>query len=81
MSEISHTKPVLAKPGRLRWEIGLALLVKVILLTGLWFLLFRWQDRPQAKPDIAAHFALPAPASGLGQAHTKTITQETTHVR
>lgn len=43
-----------------RWEIGVALLLKVILLTGLWFLIFRWQARPSTKPDIAAHFALPA---------------------
>ncbi|MDD2724545.1 MAG: hypothetical protein PHH59_11060 [Methylovulum sp.] len=46
----------------LRWEIGLALLLKIILLTGLWFLLFRWQGRPAVKPDIAAHFALPTQA-------------------
>lgn len=43
----------------LRREIGLALAIKIILLTGLWFLIFRWQDHPATKPDIAAHFALP----------------------
>ncbi len=43
-----------------RWEISIALLLKIILLMGLWFFLFRWQDHPSVKPDIAAHFALPS---------------------
>ncbi len=50
----------ITKPGLLRWEIGIALLIKIVLLVGLWFLIFRWQDKPSTKPDIAAHFALPA---------------------
>ena len=53
-------EPALPKPSLLRWEIGVALLIKILLLTGLWFLIFRWQDRPDSKPDIADHFALPA---------------------
>lgn len=54
-------------PDRLRWEISLALVVKVALLAGLWFLIFRWPERPAAKPDIAAHFALPAPQQKASQ--------------
>lgn len=50
---LKYDRP-LPKPNVLRWEIGIALLVKVLLLTGLWFLIFRWQERPAVKPDIAA---------------------------
>ncbi|MDD5277686.1 MAG: hypothetical protein PHR16_16590 [Methylovulum sp.] len=57
--------------GLLRWEISLALFIKVILLTGLWFLIFRWQDKPASKPDIAAHFALPANPSDFSSQPTK----------
>lgn len=53
----------LAKPNSLRWEISAALLLKILLLTGLWWLLFHWQDRPAVKPDIAVHFALPVSPS------------------
>lgn len=58
-----HPTPLesqLPKLSLLRWEIAVALLIKILLLTGLWFLIFRWQDRPVSKPDIADHFALPA---------------------
>jgi len=56
-------KPALPKPSLLRWEISFALLIKVLLLTGLWFLIFRWQDHPADKPDMARHFALSASQS------------------
>ncbi|MDD2761199.1 MAG: hypothetical protein PHH11_13020 [Methylomonas sp.] len=56
-------KTALPKPGLLRREIALALLIKLILLIGLWFLIFRWLQRPAEQPDIASHFALQAPAS------------------
>lgn len=56
-------KPTLPKPNLLRWEISLALLIKIILLTGLWFLIFRWQEQPTDKPDMAKHFALSTPQS------------------
>lgn len=46
------------KPGLLRWEIGIALLIKIVLLTGLWFLIFRWTNKSVGKPDIAKHFTL-----------------------
>ncbi len=60
---MSATKPSLPKPGLLRWEITLALFIKVILLIGLWFLIFRWLQRPTEKTDIAEHFALPSAQS------------------
>ena len=53
----------LPKVHRLRWEITTALLIKIVLLIGLWFLIFRWMNRPLSKPDIAEHFALPAAVS------------------
>ena len=56
-------KSALPPPNLLRWEIGIALLIKIILLTGLWFLIFRWQDRPPSKPDVAKHFAVAAQTS------------------
>ena|GEM_PF-754268 len=62
MNNSTSLKPI-PKPGLLRWEIGLALLIKILLLTALWFLIFRWQDPPASKPDIADHFALSATAS------------------
>ncbi|MGY6277090.1 cytochrome oxidase putative small subunit CydP [Methylomonas sp. MgM2] len=51
-------KPTLPKPGLLRREICFALFIKLILLIGLWFLIFRWQEQPAVKPDMAKHFAL-----------------------
>lgn len=55
----------------LRWELGVALLLKILLLTGLWFLLHRWPERPVVKPDIAAHFALPISSSNLENHHDR----------
>jgi len=59
MPDVPQIAEISSKPNLLRWEIGLALLLKIILLVVLWFLLFRWQNHPSVKPDIAAHFALP----------------------
>jgi hypothetical protein len=70
-----------AKSSLLGWEIGTALLIKVILLTGLWFLIFRWQERPAVKPDIAAHFALPAAPVQINPDFPSQTTQESRHVR
>jgi hypothetical protein len=56
---------------RLRWELALALALKIILLFGLWWILFRWQDRPIEKPDIAVHFALPISSSNLENHHDR----------
>ncbi len=63
MTNVSDNSTALPKPSLLRWEIGVALLIKIVLLTGLWFLIFRWQDKPPAKPDMAQHFSLPATPS------------------
>ena len=65
------------KLGGLRLEIGIAMLIKILLLTGLWFLIFRWQDRPASKPDIAAHFALPSATQTISSSQPK----ESDHVR
>ena len=73
-------EPVIPKPSLLRWEIGFAMLIKILLLIGLWFLIFRWMDKPSTKPDIAEHFALPAvPASNPDISSQPT--QESHHVR
>ena len=75
-------KPALPRASLLRWEIGAALLIKVVLLTGLWFLIFRWQDRPVSKPDMAEHFALPAGQTAVSAEFSSQLsTKELTHVR
>lgn len=79
---MQHTpiEPALPKSSLLRWEIAVALLIKILLLTGLWFLIFRWQDRPVSKPDIADHFALPAVKPSNPDFSTQP-NQESRHVR
>lgn len=64
LSGFEGTHKILPKPDRLRWEIGMALLIKIVLLTGLWFLVFRWPDKPADRPDIAERFALPSMPAG-----------------
>ncbi|MEY4210654.1 MAG: hypothetical protein RLZ92_1035 [Pseudomonadota bacterium] len=59
---------------RLGWEIATALLLKIVLLIGLWFLIFRWSDRPTTKPDVAQHLLSTDPVS------IQSI-QESSHVR
>lgn len=72
--------PALPKPNLLRWEIGAALLIKVLLLTGLWFLIFRWLGRPAVKPDIARHFELPAASIDVSSQPSQS-SKEFRHVR
>lgn len=60
---MAASKSPFPKSNLLRWEIMVALLIKVIFLIGLWFLIFRWLPHPVDKPDIAEHFALPAAQS------------------
>ncbi|WP_150046504.1 MULTISPECIES: hypothetical protein [Methylomonas] len=60
-------------PNRFAWEIGVALSLKILLLIGLWFLLFRWLGQPLQQIDITRHFApkdqatisAPSPATQL----------------
>ncbi|MFA5984881.1 MAG: hypothetical protein WC782_12765 [Methylococcaceae bacterium] len=81
MREINQIKPVIHKSNQLHWEIGLALLIKVLLLLGLWFLIFRWPDRPVTKPDIALRFSLPDMPAPQGKSDFLQLTQEFYHVR
>ena len=67
----------LPQTNRLRWEISLALILKVLLLTGLWFLIFRWPAKPEHPTDIAARFALPS----LDSSNPPQPPQEFNHVR
>ena len=81
MTEVPNQTAV-PKPGLLRWEIGFALIIKVLLLTGLWFLIFRWPEKPVARPDIAEHLALPPVVSNAPTAHlTSQPQEESRHVR
>jgi hypothetical protein len=81
MTDAPHNSKALPKPGLLRWEIGIALLLKIILLTGLWFLIFRWPDQPSDKPDIAARFALPAAQTPINPDFSSQPQKESRHVR
>jgi hypothetical protein len=74
-------EPVIPKPNLLRWEIGIALLIKILLLIGLWFLIFRWMDKPATKPDIAELFALPAAQQSSNPDFSSQLNQESRHVR
>jgi hypothetical protein len=61
----------------LRRELTLALLVKIILLVGLWYLIFRWQGKPAVPPpDIATHFQLaPSTAVTPSVSHPSTFSE------
>jgi len=72
---------LLTKPRLLRWEIGIALLIKAALLTGLWFLIFRWPDKPVVKPDIAAHFIQVTPPSRVNPVFVSQPPEESRHDR
>ena len=69
------------KSGLLRWEIGIALLIKIALLTGLWFLIFRWPDKPVIKPDIAAHFVHTNPQPQVNPDFSSQSQKDARHVR
>jgi hypothetical protein len=72
------TRTVSQSAGRdfLRWEIGAALLVKVLLLTGLWSPFFRGGGE-SAKPDVGALFVAGAAAGS----HSSTSQSEDAHGR
>lgn len=62
---MNYLLPITTKKNSLlRWEITMALFIKLVLLTGLWFLIFHWGDKLVSKPDIARHFALPVTPKG-----------------
>ena len=69
------------RSGLLRWEIGIALLIKIALLTGLWFLIFRWPDKPVTKPDIAAHFVQASPQPQVSPDFTSQPQKDARYVR
>lgn len=81
MSNSAKTNPALPRPGLLRWEIGIALVIKILLLTGLWFLIFRWEGQPSPKPDIAQRFALPADKPSVNPGFSSQSYKESSHVR
>ena len=70
MPSLLKTRPILPRPGALRWEIAAALLLKIILLFGLWFLIFRWNaNSSSTQPDVAERFALPASQAAANATH------------
>jgi hypothetical protein len=63
MPSRASTALPLSPSKTLRREIAAALIIKVVLLWGLWYVAFRHDgDKPVAKPDIAELFR-PAKAS------------------
>jgi len=78
----AKTNRILPHPKLLRWEIGIALLIKIILLTGLWFVIFRWEGKPSpAKPDIAQRFSLSSAQPSITPGFLSQSNKETSHVR
>jgi hypothetical protein len=77
---ISKSMPI-PKSSWYRWEIGIALFIKVLFLVGLWFLIFRWPDKPVSKPDIAAHFLQPAAQPQVIPEFSSQSPKESHHVR
>jgi hypothetical protein len=76
----------------LRVEIAVAIVLKVVLLTALWFLIFRWLGGASpVRPNIADKFAPPASqvsSASVPTLHSRRIgpealnpQQETIHVR
>ena len=81
MLETTTKSIVVPRSGLLRWEIGIALLIKIALLTGLWFLIFRWPNKPVLKPDIAVHFMSPSTQAQVFPDSTSQSTKDTRHDR
>lgn len=76
MSNIDQIPSLPSKRRTLSREITVALLIKLVLLSGLWFLVFRDGDgNSKAKPDIAAVFG----SQPAGNAHSSINPQETSH--
>ena len=72
----------LPKTGRFRLELTAALILKVALLVGLWFVIFRFDgNKPAPQPEIAEHFQLsPQPVRTSGPIPNPRP-METDHVR
>ena len=81
MHDLARLEKRLISSNRLGWEIGIALIIKVLLLTGLWFLLFRWPGQPVSKPDIAAHFVPAIPQTQTIADFSSQPVKEFRHVR
>jgi hypothetical protein len=67
--------------GLFKWEIGIALLIKIMLLTGLWFLIFASPNKPVAKSEIAAHFLTPVSDAPVKPVYSSQSQQESSHDR
>jgi len=73
---------MLSKSSTLRFEITAALIVKVLLLVGLWFVIFRFPGRdPNARPDIAAQLLAPVDHQLPPPDSPTPKSSETPHVR
>jgi len=59
MKPVSIQSTPCAGPAGMRWEIGLVLIIKFLLLGILWFVIFR-ADPAQPRPSSAALFAATA---------------------
>ena len=71
-----------SKPSTLRFEITAALIVKVLLLVGLWFVIFRFPGRePGERPDIAAQLLTPVDLQSAPPDSPTPQSSETPHVR
>jgi hypothetical protein len=81
MTDVIPKSMGVPKSSLLRWEIGIALLIKIALLTGLWFLIFRWPDKPVIKPDIAAHFVQAYPQAQVNPDFSAQSQEDARHVR
>ncbi|MFM8444909.1 MAG: cytochrome oxidase putative small subunit CydP [Methylococcus sp.] len=71
-----------SKSSTLRLEITLALIIKVMLLVGLWFVIFRFPGHhPGERPDIAAQLLAPAGLQPAPADSPTSDSSETSHVR
>lgn len=71
----------LPKSNLYRWEIASALVIKILFLVGLWFLIFRWSDKPVTKPDIAEHLLQTAIQTQIQPEISSLTKKESNHVR
>ena len=73
---------MLSKSSTLRFEITAALIIKVLLLVGLWFVIFRFPGRESgARPDIAAQLLTPVDLRSAPPDSPTSQSSENPHVR